>query len=80
MVLRKKVESSKEFFAGVAKLVKAHGLEPCGETLGGSSPPIRIIEEIASFEGSPRGVYPDAGGARRLPLACLFLKCAVFLR
>lgn len=26
----------------MAKLVKAHGLEPCGATLGGSSPPTRI--------------------------------------
>lgn len=31
----------KIILAGVAKLVKAHGLGPCGETLGGSSPPIR---------------------------------------
>ena len=50
----------------MAELAYAQRLGRCPARVGGSNPPGGTNEEIASFEGSPRGVYPDEGGTRRL--------------
>ena len=47
-------------------MVNTYGSGPYAARLGSSSLPPSTIEEIASGFGSPRGVYPDEGGTRRL--------------
>ena len=41
-------------------------MQACGACDRGSIPLGDTTQEIASGFGSPRGVYPDAGGTRRL--------------
>ena len=49
---------SMDSLAKVVKLVDTQDLGSCGATLGGSSPPFRILSQFNDFEIGPRVARP----------------------